>query len=272
MRRKKKKEGNSERWLLTYSDLITLLMILFILLYSMSNISSVKYEQLTKSLSSVFGSNSGGGGSILQGGGSILDNARQMYDEKAQTEEDTSDNTRDNATEKDKIAPTAVPKQTEEEAQQTKIKDIKYKIDGIISKYDLGDDVENIIKEDGLVISFSNSLFFNSGETALKENMKVGLNHIAIEMNKIDNPIQIKGYTDNVPVKNSSYSSNWQLSAIRAANVVQYLIEEGKVDSARLTAVGCGENNPIASNSTAAGRRRNRRIEIVILYTFDNLK
>lgn len=95
--------------------------------------------------------------------------------------------------------------------------------------------------------------------------MKRALDIIATKLNEIDNDILVKGYTDNVQIKDGTFSSNWQLSAVRAANVVEYLIENDKVDSTRLMAVGCGENDPIASNDTVEGRNKNRRIEMIIL-------
>jgi chemotaxis protein MotB len=251
MRQKKEKKENSERWLLTYSDLITLLMILFILLYAISNVSEEKYAVLSQSLGDSLGKGSSpisvGNGSILQNGGPISD----TQDASGTDAEGTSD-------------------QTGTAAQQEEMEALKSSLSGIISKYDLLDDVGIVIHESELIITFSNKLFFDSGKAVLKESMKEGLDQIAIEINKIDNLIVIKGFTDNIPVNRGLFTSNWQLSAIRAANVVQYLIDEGKVDGERLTAVGCGEYQPIASNDTEEGRSQNRRIEFIILYNTES--
>ncbi|WP_312496414.1 OmpA/MotB family protein, partial [Anaerosporobacter sp.] len=95
--------------------------------------------------------------------------------------------------------------------------------------------------------------------------MKRALDIIAVKLNEIDNDILVKGFTDNIPIKDSVFSSNWQLSAFRVANVVQYLVENTQVDGTRLMAVGCGENDPIASNDTVKGRNKNRRIEMIIV-------
>jgi len=239
-------------------------MILFILLYAISTVNQDKYEKLSSSLNEALGSGTGGdatnkiltgAGSTLDGGGGALEGVDPGDNEENQT---TTDETTANDTTTDTTG--AV------KAEQKQIEDIKYNINHIIADYSLEDNVGIVIQESGLVISFSDDLLFDSGEATLKESMKKGLQRIAIEMNKIDNPILVKGHTDNVPVKVGLYSSNWQLSAARAANVVQYLDEKGHVDGSRLSAIGCGQNQTIASNDTKEGRSKNRRIEIIIIY------
>lgn len=138
---------------------------------------------------------------------------------------------------------------------------------------DMGMDVSagTSLKERGLTISFTNDIFFDSGQDILKEDMKKGLSKLVKLLNNIDNSIIIEGHTDNVPIsKTSKYSSNWQLSAGRAANVAEYLVDEEKVDGARVAAVGYGEYRPKVSNDIKKGQSVNRRIDIIILY--DNEK
>lgn len=97
--------------------------------------------------------------------------------------------------------------------------------------------------------------------------MKKGLSQIARLLNKVNNPIVIEGYTDNIPIsKSNTYSSNWQLSAARAANVAEYLSEVENVDGTRISAIGFGEYRPTASNATVEGRNKNRRVDITVLY------
>jgi Flagellar motor protein len=263
---------------------MNLLLILFIIFYSMSSVDQVKYVALSESLSNVLGKGSviGKGATIFDGQSGILSggtpkqpsdktqstgsNGKQSKDETVDSTGKSSSDTKSSADE--------VIKKAEVEAQareQIQMEALEKNISQIISNLHLEDDMDMIIQENGIVISFSNHLFFDSGKTVLKKGMKEGLSKIAVEINKIDNDILIKGYTDNVPVKNSVYASNWQLSSIRAANVVQYLIENGKVDGKRLSAMGCGENNPVASNKTEAGRSKNRRIEISILFKYKKI-
>jgi chemotaxis protein MotB len=269
MKIQKKHSGNSERWLLTYSDLITLLMILFVLLYAISNVNQSKYDQLADSLSESLGKKSSvgelngtdsvlpGGESVLPGGGEVLPGG----DSESSTQQSTSQSGVEEST-----------SQTQTTGANAQMEALNKDINKIITENDLGQDISTSNYANGLIITFPSSVFFDSGNAVLKDNMKRALNIIADKLNEIDNDILVKGYTDNVQIKDGAFSSNWQLSAVRAANVVEYLIENDKVDGKRLMAAGCGENNPIDSNDTVQGRNKNRRIEMIILSNDNNMK
>jgi chemotaxis protein MotB len=119
-----------------------------------------------------------------------------------------------------------------------------------------------------MFITFSNDVFFDSGDDTLKGDMKKGLDKLSVLLNRIDNTIVVEGHTDNIPMNKSSskFASNWQLSAARAANVVEYLVDNCKIDGTRISAVGYGEFHPKDTNQTEKGRSKNRRIDVVILY------
>ena len=124
-------------------------------------------------------------------------------------------------------------------------------------------------KEGGLVIVLSDDILFDSGKAELKKDAYPILDKvIAIIKQKVpDKNIGVSGHTDNVPITYSNWKSNWELSSARATNVLYYL--EGKgIPPKQLSATGYGEHRPIASNDTAAGRSKNRRVEIVILPAF----
>lgn len=251
MLQKKKKavKDNRERWLLTYSDLMNLLMILFILLYAMSNISEEKYEQLAQSLNHTFG-----GDSILNGSDGVLPGGTVPKNPLAsESPEDIDDDGSQGSTVK-----------TIRSAKD--MENLKTDIDKILEEYHAGNSIGSSLNDEGLVLFFQDNIFFDSGQDTLKSEMENGLDKIAGLLNKIDNSILVEGYTDNIPIQNSRFSSNWQLSSIRAANVAQYLEDYGKIDSSRLSAIGYGKNHPIASNDTESGRSQNRRINLVILY------
>ena len=254
MRQKKEKKENSERWLLTYADLITLLMILFILLYAMSTVSEDKYEQLSDSLSGSLGSGASVIGGTNGGSGIFGDGTPEI--ETPTTANTIEDESPDNSTQTEEVT----------ESEQADMEDLKGEIDDILSAYNDDGSMSSSLENSGLVITFRDNVFFDSGDDTLKDDMKSSLNQIATLLNKIKNPILIEGYADNVPVKNYKFSSNWQLSAIRAANVVQYLDEAVHVDGSRLSAIGYGENRPVSTNDTPKGRSQNRRINITILY------
>ena len=126
-------------------------------------------------------------------------------------------------------------------------------------------DVTTEITEKGLVVSLKNATFFDSGEATLKPQFTSKIIQIAKIVNQLNNYIRVEGNTDNIPIYNSMFKSNWQLSAIRATNVVELLIDKSDISPYKISAVGYGEFRPIASNSTAAGRAKNRRVDIVVL-------
>ena len=146
-----------------------------------------------------------------------------------------------------------------------KLSDLKSDVDSILAQSGVGTSVQTNIEERGLVITFSDSVFFESGQAAIRPELRGTVDKLAVSLKAMNNLIRVEGHTDNVPVKNSNFSSNWQLSAVRAANVVQYLIEVDGLPPTKLSAGGYGEYKPIAPNDTDAGRSKNRRIDIVII-------
>ena len=228
MKKKKHKEGNSERWLLTYADMLTLLFVLFVVLFAMSTVDAKKLAEVSGSLNAALGNGAGTSYSILEGGEGILPGGVSNEETQAATEAATVTSTNPST------------QSSEQKAEQAHIEDVKENIDEIISSINVGGDIGINIKESGLVITFPSSTFFDSGKAILKDNMKEALKKIAVELNTLDNTIVVNGYTDNIAIKNSIYSSNWQLSGSRALNVVQYLNEDCNVNISRLRGVGCG--------------------------------
>lgn len=263
----KPKKENGERWLLTYADMITLLLALFILLYGMSNVDQEKYEKLAESLNASLGD--GKGASIFDGTEGIMDNrGNTIFDNYKGTGGDGQSSVTT-------VPTTVTPKPTETASSgddsdtlttQEDMNDLKNGINEIVDDMNVEGAIGTAIAERGLTISLADDAFFDSGKADLKTKMKKGISQIAKLLNKIDNPIIIEGYTDNIPISSSIYSSNWQLSGARSGVVAEYLVEDEKVDGTRIASVGYGEYRPIASNDTAEGRSQNRRVDITILY------
>lgn len=231
-KKKKAKAENSERWLVSYSDFMTLLMVFFVVLYSMSNVNQKKYQQLSNSMGSVF---SGGATALGMGADSGT----------------SSDNTGE-------LKPLV---QTED----VKLQGVEEQVNDVLNELGLGDSVSTSIEERGLVISFNDSIFFDSAKAEIKDEMKTKLISVSKILNKIDNYIRVEGHTDNLPIKDNYFNSNWQLSSVRASNVVELLINYGEISPSRLSAVGYGEYRPISDNNTEEGRSKNRRVDILIL-------
>ncbi|BCN30710.1 OmpA family protein [Anaeromicropila herbilytica] len=263
MKRKAKKSGNNERWLLTYSDMITLLVALFVVLYAMSNVSESKYAQLAESLNSSLGNG------VLSGQDSLLPGKTGLLDGGKLLEQSSGDtNTATTGADKNKngISTTTQTGKDNNTLEKEEFEKLRDQINQIAEKSNIKGNVTMTTEKRGLVITFSDKIFFDSGKALIKSNMNKTLKQIATLLNSTDNSIVVEGHTDNVPIKNAYYSSNWQLSSIRATNVVEYLISNCNISPSRLRAVGYGEYKPVASNKTKAGQNKNRRVNIVLLY------
>jgi chemotaxis protein MotB len=116
-----------------------------------------------------------------------------------------------------------------------------------------------------ITVTLPNTILFNSGQASLKKATSSELDHIqsVLQQKYSNNPIDVVGHTDTDPIKKSKWKDNLELSSQRALTVVRYLMGRG-IDEKRIRAVGCGAARPVASNSTAAGKAKNRRVEIVV--------
>lgn len=235
---------NHERYLITYADMITLLLALFIILFAIGQVDSSKYDKLRAGLADSFGNKTFfGGAGILEGEG--------------------RDPVRD-------VGPLGVSPEGGigtrldiEEAQQLEV-ELEQKLDETLLGLGLDKGaVEVKLDPRGLVVVLStDDVTFASGSWALEEGAKAALDDLFGPLAGIYNPVVIEGHTDNRPM--SGGLTNWELSANRSGAVVRYLIEERGINPARLAAAGYAEVRPIDSNDTAAGRRRNRRVELII--------
>ncbi len=150
-------------------------------------------------------------------------------------------------------------------ADAREFKKIKQNIMAFLHEKGAEDKVNLQIGSRGLVISLKDTEFFNSGSATVRPESMPLLGNIAEAIGKYSNSIRIEGHTDNVPIQTPQFRSNWELSTARATNIVHDLINSYGISPDRLSAVGYGEYRPIADNSTAEGRQKNRRVDIVVL-------
>ncbi|MFN3535264.1 MAG: flagellar motor protein MotB [Desulfatiglandales bacterium] len=129
----------------------------------------------------------------------------------------------------------------------------------------LGAQAELVEEKKGLVLRLQSSLVFDLGSAELKRDAKIFLRELCPVLRDLENPIRIEGHTDNLPINTREFPSNWELSTMRAVNVLKYLMEECGLDPSRVSAAGYAEFRPISDNSTEEGRARNRRVELTIL-------
>ncbi|MDQ7096268.1 OmpA family protein [Desulfosporosinus sp. PR] len=267
MSRKREQEvekDNGERWLLTYSDLITLLMIFFVVLYSMSKIDAQRFQAIAESLNKALGggtpakielANSPTGPSLFQTG---TPSSQATVPGKG-----TNPN---NTTYTDPAASTNNSKAGQGNADEEKmsIEEIKAKLDKFAADNNIQTKLITSIEERGLVVSLQETLLFESGSADITAHARDILEKVTTVLASSPNQIRVEGHTDNLPIHTSQFANNWELSVLRATNVVEILQKDG-ITPDRLSATGYGEYRPIASNDTEEGRAQNRRIDLIIL-------
>ena len=244
MKRREEKEPNHERWLLTYSDLITLLMIFFVVMYASSTVSTDKYKKLSQSLNVAFEGNNG---------------KTIIGDNTAISIEDPSTKVIDKMIEDSKLS------QDNKTFEENKMELIKKNVDKYLKQNGLSAVVSTKIDERGLQVSLKSTLLFDIGKAEIKPESIKKLISIGKILNKVDNYVRIEGHTDSTPINNYEFSSNWQLSAFRATNVTELLISKAGIQPQKISAVAYGENRPVATNSTEIGKAKNRTVDIIIL-------
>jgi chemotaxis protein MotB len=263
---------DAERWLLTYSDMITLLMVLFVLLFSISSVNISKYQTLQQSLRAAFS------GSILSSGSSILQAGSQSTAKHSPN---------------DTVIPALVPltptismpntsgasggsisqaqlASLTHEAQQasqenTDFVALEHRLNAYAKAHGFSNQVQAQIVQRGLVVTvLTDKLLFASGQDNLNPKSYSLLDEIAtlISIDPEKHPVSVEGYTDDVPISTSQFPNNFALSSGRADTVLEYLLTRD-VDPTRMSVAGYAYEAPVASNGTPQGRSLNRRVEIV---------
>ena len=240
-------QENHERWLISYSDFITLLFAFFVVMYSISSVNEGKYKVLSETLIGAFNQPE------------ITTNSPQAIELNDYVRNSVIDMPGEAHKDGDISAETA----PDGENTASALEELSEQVEGAFA--DLIED--NAIAINGnelwVEISLNSSLLFQSGSASPVSAARTIIEDIANLLSGYENPVQVEGFTDNIPINSGSYPSNWELSAARSATVVRLLSEFG-VDPDRLAAVGYGEFQPIATNETAEGRSQNRRVVLVV--------
>lgn len=226
-RRKKRKQDdiNTNGWMDTYSDTITLLLTFFILLYSFAETDNEKFMKVAAAFQ----------GEIV--GQSIT------------------------AEQKEKLEGLPIPKLEKKNAYENLVD----KVNGLLKENNLDDIVKIREEETGVVLQLSENILFDPAKAELKSNSKKILDVISQIIPQVDNEIMVQGHTDNIPIKTYKYESNWELSTARSTEVLKYFIHEKGFNPQRFSATGYGEYRPLVENSTEENRATNRRVDILIV-------
>jgi chemotaxis protein MotB len=214
------------RWLLTYADMITLLLALFIILFAISTISSVKLQRLARQISGGFSSTSDINNPP---------NGGTTGTEKGRTEE-------------------------------ANMAEVKSHLDQYIAQQSLQQKVQTKTTNQGLVITLlSDKTYYDSGSADMRPETKQLLDAVAGQLRHVRNSVLVQGNTDDVPIATASYPTNWELSAARATGVTRYLVEHAGIAPTRIAFAGYGQFRPRVANDSEPHRSQNRRVDILIL-------
>ncbi len=258
MFKKRREEHDSEMnesWLLPYSDLMTLILALFIVLYAASRVDTEKLAAMSQAFQSAF-----------TGGAGIMDGTSEKLKPFEGSDNIIPDANPPAAT----PGPTAETNQAEDRENEN-IESLKKDIEDYLIKNGLAGAFNVRIEANMLIVTLDSDVLFPSGSSELdtkERRIARKLSSLILNTQKKGIPMQVQvyGHTDNVPIHTAQYSSNWTLSLDRAASFLAAMIEGSKLDPRAFSAIGCGELNPIGSNDTEAGRSKNRRVEITIIH------
>lgn len=230
-RRKRQEEssGGAPEWLTTYSDMMTLLLCFFVLLFSFSSVDVEKFQSIMKSFQ--------GGTGVLSGGTSL-----------------------------DILPPNPIQDDLEVDSE---LQEIRAYLEEYADTLGLGDRIIILPEERGIIIRFMDNVFFDSGSADIKKESLEILKSIAEILNReefLNRQIKIEGHTDSDPIYRSpKFPTNWELSSARATNVLRYLVEVETLDGMRVSSSGYSYYREIAPNDTPENKAKNRRVDIVIL-------
>jgi chemotaxis protein MotB len=259
-RRKPVEEENHERWLVSYADFITLLFAFFVVMYSVSSVNEGKYRVLSDSLSTAFSAVPGPIRPIEMGTGNgvFTSGTRPLDGIPAPIAINTP------------IFPLQ-PGDRDATRDDWALDKAQDEVDQLGDE--LGELMPDLIENEDIVvkrnrlwleIEMKSSLLFTSASASPADSAHPVLRRLAVYLNSIPNNLQVEGYTDNKPISNGLFPSNWELSSARAAAIVRVLESYG-VQPRRMLSVGYGEHQPIADNKTVSGRASNRRVVLILM-------
>ncbi|MCM3342240.1 flagellar motor protein MotB [Paenibacillus sp. MER TA 81-3] len=245
-------EHVDESWLIPYADILTLLLALFIVLYGMSAVDAKKFEQMSQAFNVAF--NTGGVG--------ILDEAAVIRSNSSRSGEFEPNSSKSRNREQEQYMLQA-------KHEQEQLEQLQSKLNNYIASNGLSDQLNTKLNHSELKITIKDSALYDSGKASLKKDSKQLALTIGDMLKQYQGyEIVISGHTDNRPIRNSRFESNWDLSSARALSFMKVVLERSSIDPKLFKAVGMGEYHPVADNATEEGKAKNRRVEVSVLRKF----
>jgi chemotaxis protein MotB len=238
---------NHERWLVTYADMLTVLMALFIVMFALSVVDKAKFEKFAQGMNGDLGN----GASLLQGGPGLQQPGSTPVDLQSAIAALDEQHSRQQAAarEKDEL----------EKARQRILQ-------ALIAK-GMQDEVQFRLDERGLVVTVvTDDVLFPLGSATLRPKGNAVLDAIAPALHALPNQVTVEGHTDDLPIS-GRFASNWELSAERATSVLRYLLDRHALQPKRLSAAGYADQRPLTPNTSPAARSANRRVEVIVRAT-----
>ncbi len=276
MGRKKKHEEhvNHERWLVSYADFVTLLFAFFVVLYATGQTDDKKVKEFENSIQQEL-SESIIAEFVTQFAYSRQDDPRRYLDllKRKPSFEDLPEKTASSSANDSAAAKRAMGATTKAPKEWSVLATLNQDLNAVKLKPEYQKHLKFQMDERKLVIRLGEAGFFRSGTPEFTPQAEAVLDSIGGLLKKYAGvEITIEGHTDNLPIRNSIYRSNWELSTARATIVISYLINRHKIDPMRLVAAGYGEFRPLATNDTKEGRAKNRRVDIIVRNPSDDVK
>ncbi|MFJ8066583.1 flagellar motor protein MotB [Psychrobacillus sp. NPDC096426] len=235
-KRTKEEDHVDESWLIPYADILTLLLALFIVLFSMSTVDQKKLEQMSQVFTQIF-----------DGGVGLMENPSPLDVPVTPNKTNESDETSAYIEDQQALA------------------EIQNSVDEYIAVNALEKQFATQLTNEGLLVTIRDSILFEMGQAEVKPEYRQIAQDIA-ELLVFDPPrnVVITGHTDDIPISSNKFSSNWELSVMRSVNFLKILVNNNTIDPLYFSAKGYGEFKPVASNDTREGRAQNRRVEVLI--------
>ncbi len=249
-RKKKQQDKGAPKWMVTFSDMMTLILVFFILLFSMSQIDLQKFNAVAESFRSR----------------AIFDFYPSMMEfenpsQRRSNEQEQKDVSEFDSPSKNSVNQNEKGSDQKEDSLDELVKDVK----SFLDTNDMTKDITADRTDRGVVLTLQEQVLFETGNAEIIQAGRPFLDKVGQLLDKIPNYVKVEGHTDNRPISTFRYPSNWELSAARASSVIRYLTDTEELKGSRFTAVGYGATRPIAPNDSPENWNKNRRVEIVIL-------
>ena len=264
---------NHERWLVSYADMMTLLMVLFIVLFAISQVDSKKFAALKTGLSSGFGAPVTflpGGAAMLDPGGAVAPDSVNLNGSAG----GKSKNSAQNDPQVDAVKVSQLAQAQEQNKVKSEVQNLqkaKEQLQKALQKAGMSTKAQFRFNERGLVVTVAtDNVLFASGGATLESRGAAILNTLAPTLKKLPNNLSIEGHTNSIPIHTAQFPSNWELSGDRASGVLRYLHAQDGIPYDRMTFAGFADTQPRLPDSNPASVTVNRRVEIVVLARIDN--